>query len=128
VWYQRAISLYQGEYFQNLYYEWIFPERRRLTQAYLTTLQELASFHLANRSAHDAQDCLERALLLDPLDEELYCQAMRACSLLNDRAGIAQKYQQLKEILASELDVKPLPSTAALYQALSAKTDSGSSS
>ncbi len=39
VWYQRVISLYQGEYLQNLYYEWIFPERRRLTQAYLTALQ-----------------------------------------------------------------------------------------
>jgi two-component SAPR family response regulator len=124
VWYQRAVSLYQGEYLQNLYYEWIFPERRRLTQAYLTALQELASFYLANRMAHEAQDCLERAILLAPLDEELYCQAMRACSLLNDRAGVAQKYQQLKEFLASELDVKPLPSTSALYQTLSAKTGS----
>jgi LuxR family transcriptional regulator, maltose regulon positive regulatory protein len=128
VWYQRVISLYQGEYLQNLYYDWIFPERRRLTQAYLTALRELASFHLANRSAHDAQDCLERAILLDPLDEELYCQAMRACSLLNDRAGVAQKYQQLKEILASELDVKPLPSTSALYQSLSAKARTDDSS
>jgi LuxR family transcriptional regulator, maltose regulon positive regulatory protein len=128
IWYQRAISLYQGEYLQNLYYEWIFPERRRLTQAYLTGLHELAGFYLANHSGREAQDCLERAILLDPLDEELYCQAMRACSLLNDRAGVAQKYQQLKEILASELNVKPLPSTHALYQSLSTRVGSDDSS
>lgn len=123
-WYQHAISVYQGEYLQNMYYEWIFPERRRLIQAYLTALQELAGFHMTNRSAREAQDCLERAILLDPLNEELYCQAMRACSLLNDRGGIAQKYHQLKTMLASELDVQPLPSTSALYQALSAKAGS----
>jgi LuxR family transcriptional regulator, maltose regulon positive regulatory protein len=126
-WYQRAISLFQGEYLQNLYYEWTFPERRRLNQAYLTALQELSGLHLANRSAREALDCLERAILLDPLDEELYCQAMRACSLLNDRTGVVQKYQQLKEILASELDMKPLPSTVALYQVLTAKVESDAS-
>jgi LuxR family transcriptional regulator, maltose regulon positive regulatory protein len=120
-WYQQVISFYQGEYLQNLYYDWIFPERRQLAQAYLAALQELAGFHLANRSAHEARDCLERAILLDPLDEELYCQAMRACSLLNDRAGLVQKYQQLKAILAAELEMKPLPTTVALYEMLTVR-------
>jgi DNA-binding SARP family transcriptional activator len=56
-----------------------------------------------------------------PLDEELYCQAMRAYALLSDRAGLAGKYQQLKTHLAAELDVEHLPATSALYQALSGK-------
>ena len=34
-WYEQAINLYKGEYFQNLYYDWLMPERRRLSQAYL---------------------------------------------------------------------------------------------
>ncbi|MEO5887182.1 MAG: BTAD domain-containing putative transcriptional regulator, partial [Anaerolineales bacterium] len=108
-WYERAISLYKGEYLQNLYYEWVFPERRRLVQAYLGALQEISAYHLANQSAKEALTYLERAIPLDHLNEDLYCQAMRACSALNDRAGIAQKYQQLKLNLANELNMEPLP-------------------
>ncbi|GMV35009.1 MAG: hypothetical protein AMXMBFR60_28380 [Chloroflexota bacterium] len=29
-WYERAVDLYHGEYLQNMYYEWVFAERRRL--------------------------------------------------------------------------------------------------
>ncbi|MEO5886146.1 MAG: bacterial transcriptional activator domain-containing protein, partial [Anaerolineales bacterium] len=55
-------------------------------------------------------------------NEDLYCQAMRACSALNDRAGIAQKYQQLKLNLANELNMEPLPDTSELYRNLAEKT------
>lgn len=62
-------------------------------QAYLSALQEIPAYHLANQSAKEALTYLERAIPLDRLNEDLYCQAMRAYSALNDRAGIAQKYQ-----------------------------------
>lgn len=122
-WYESAVRLYQGEYLQNLYYDWVFPERRRLALAYLATLQELATFHMGNRSAREALSYLESALTLDPLNEELYCQAMRACSMLNDRAGIVHRYEQLRRMLGSELNMEPLPSTTSLYQTLSGRVD-----
>jgi len=53
-WYERAVNFYRGEYLQNLYYEWVFPERRRLTQSYLGALQELNSHHLAVQSPKQA--------------------------------------------------------------------------
>jgi ATP/maltotriose-dependent transcriptional regulator MalT/two-component SAPR family response regulator len=121
-WYERAVASYRGEYLQNMYYEWVFPERRRLTQAYLSALQELAAYHLANQSAKAALNYLEQALLLEPLNEDLCCQAMRACSALNDRVGISQKYQQLKIGLANELNMIPLSGTSELYQLLTEKT------
>ncbi|MEI6291328.1 MAG: hypothetical protein WCP19_12930, partial [Chloroflexota bacterium] len=34
-WYEQAINLYSGEYFQNLHYDWLMPERRRFSQSYL---------------------------------------------------------------------------------------------
>lgn len=115
-WFEHAISLYRGEYLQNLYYEWVFHERRRLSQAYLGVLQELASYHLANQSPKKAITHLERAIPLDALNEDLYCQAMRAYAALNDRTNLSRLYSDLKLILQNELDTTPLPETTQLYK------------
>lgn len=115
-WYERAANLYQGEYLQNLYYEWVFPERRRLTQSYLGALQELASHHLANQEPNQAIDYIEKAILLDQLNEDLYCQGMRAYAALNDRTGLMRLYSDLKLILQNELNAAPMPETTQLYE------------
>ncbi|MEB2333421.1 MAG: BTAD domain-containing putative transcriptional regulator [Anaerolineaceae bacterium] len=117
-WYERAVSLYRGEYLQNLYYEWVFPERRRLAQAYLNALQELTSHHLANQSPKQAVAYIETALPLDAFNEDLYCLAMRAYGALNDRAGVARVYSDLKRQLHTELNSAPLPETDRLYREL----------
>jgi two-component SAPR family response regulator len=117
-WYERAVSLYGGEYMQNLYYEWVFPERRRLTQAYLGALHELSSYHLANQSPRQAVECIEKAIPLDRLNEDLYCQGMRAYSALNDRTNISRLFAELRSLLDSELGTGPLPETLRLYQDL----------
>jgi LuxR family maltose regulon positive regulatory protein len=117
-WHERAAALYRGEYLQNLYYEWVFPERRRLTQSYLGVLQELASYHLANQNPKEAIGCIEKAIPLDQLNEELYCQGMRAYNMLNDRAGITRLYSDLKLILKNELNTASMPGTDTLYNEL----------
>jgi two-component SAPR family response regulator len=115
-WYERAVNLYRGEYLQNLYYEWVFPERRRLTQSYLSVLQELASYHLANQTPRQAIEFIEKAIPLDQLDEDLYCLAMRAYAALNDRTNVSRIYTDLKLILHNELSTTPLHETAQLYE------------
>jgi two-component SAPR family response regulator len=120
-WYERAVTLYQGEYLQNLYYEWVFPERRRLMQAYLHALLELARYHLATSSPSQALDFAQKAIVLDALNEDLYRLAMRAYSLLENRAGVIRVYKQLEQTLLTELDAKPLPETAALFTSITRK-------
>jgi len=115
-WHERAVALYRGEYLQNLYYEWVFPERRRLTQSYLGVLQELASYHLANQSPKQAIEYIEKAIPLDQLNEDLYCQGMRAYVGINDRTNISRLYSDLKLILLNELNTTPLPETTQLYK------------
>lgn len=117
-WYEHAASLYRGEYLQNLYYEWVFPERRRLMQSYLGALQELVSFQLASQSPGQAVEYVEKAIPLDRLNEDLYCQAMRGYAAQNDRAGLARIYSDLKLVLKNELDASPLPETERLYREL----------
>ena len=120
-WYERAVALYHGEYMQNLYYEWVFPERRQLAQSYLGVLQELASYHLSTQSPKQAIDFIEKAIPLDQLNEDLYCQGMRAYDALNDRTNISRLYTDLNNVLDSELNARPLPETVRLYQGLISK-------
>jgi LuxR family maltose regulon positive regulatory protein len=116
--YEQAINLYNGEYLQNYYYDWLFPERRRITQAYLSSLRALADHHYAHRRYTRSIELLERALRVDSLQEDLYCQSLRVHAALGDRAGLVSLYQEMKRVLAKELDMEPLPATESLYQKL----------
>jgi len=115
---QDAINFYHGEYLQNLYYDWLFPERRRLTQDYLGVLRTLANFHYIHERYTRSLELLDRALRVDKLQEDLHCQAMRVYAALGDRSGLIQQYQEMQQVLEKELDLKPLPATEILYQKL----------
>jgi two-component SAPR family response regulator len=88
--YEQAINLYNGEYLQNFYYDWIFPERRRLTQAYLGSLRALADHHYAHRRYTRSLELLERALRVDSLQEDLQCQVLRAYAALGGSRRVDQ--------------------------------------
>jgi LuxR family maltose regulon positive regulatory protein len=117
-WYEQAISLYHGEYLDNLYYDCLFPERRRLSQMYTSSLRTLAEFHFNHERYTNAIELLQRALRVDNLSEELHCQAMRVYAALGDQAGLVHQYQDLEKTLSVELGMKPLVSTQKLYQRL----------
>jgi two-component system LytT family response regulator len=117
-WHERAISIYRSEYLQNLYYEWVFPERRRLTQAYLTTLVELAAYHLTTSSPQQAIPLIETAIPLDWLNEDLYCLAMRIYAKAGDRTKLTRVYLEMEQHLQDELNTKPLVKTTNLYREL----------
>jgi len=117
-WYERAATLYLGEYLQNLYYKWVFPEQRRLMQSYLHALQELSAYHLSIRSYKQAIEYLEKAIPLDILNEDLYRLSMQAYAGTGDRSGVARMYAQLKQALNAELNASPMPETTSLYQEL----------
>jgi LuxR family maltose regulon positive regulatory protein len=117
-WYEQAISLYHGDYLDNLYYDWLFPERQRLTQAYISALRNLANFHFTHERFTNALELLQRALRVDNLNEDLHCQAMRTFVSLGDQAGLVHQYQALQKTLLEELGMQPLVTTQKLYQRL----------
>lgn len=117
-WIEQAINLYQGEYLQNLYYDWLFPERTRIAQEYLGMLRQLADYHFTHERYTRSLDLLHRALRMDNLLEDLHCQVMRLYAAIGDRAGLMLQYQELRDVLASEMEIEPLPSTKKLYDRL----------
>lgn len=117
-WYEQAISHYHGEYLDNLYYDWLFAERHRLTQAYIAALRNLANYHFTHERFTNALELLQRALRVDNLNEDLHCQAMRTYVALGDQAGLVHQYQDLEKTLSVELGMEPLVTTQKLYQRL----------
>ena len=117
-WYEQAIALYHGEYLDNLYYNWLFPERNRLTKVYISALRALADYHFVHARFTNALELLQRALRVDNLNEDVHCQAMRTYVALGDQAGLVHQYQDLKKALSEELGMEPLVSTRKLYQGL----------
>jgi len=55
---------------------------------------------------------------MDNLLEELHCQVMRVYAALGDRAGLMRQYQELNDVLASEMGIEPLSATKKLYDRL----------
>ncbi|MEJ5223009.1 MAG: tetratricopeptide repeat protein, partial [Anaerolineales bacterium] len=117
-WYERAVTLYQGDYMQNLYYEWVFPERRRLAQAYLNALQELAIYYLSIHEPVKTIEYTEKAIPLDILNEDLYRLAMRGYAELGDRSSVVRLYSRLQKLLHNELNTRPMLETVKLYEEL----------
>jgi len=115
---QQAVELYHGEYLDNLYYDWLLPERARLTRDYIDALRSLANHHFTCQRHTIALELLQRALRVDSLIEELHCQVMRVHSALGDRVGLVYQYQDLCKALLSELGLEPLPATTKLYNQL----------
>lgn len=116
-WCEQAISLYAGEYLDNLYYDWCLPERDRLREACLGTLRALVA-HYASTEPQRAITFAQRAVAIDPLAEDVHLELMQCHHRLGDRAAVARQYRQLEQVLRDHLDIKPGETAQALYRTL----------
>lgn len=117
-WYARAAAFYRGEYLDNLYYDWLLPERRRLNQTALAAFRFLAARHARACEYEMAIQLAQRALVLDPFLEELHRDIMSCYAALGNRSGIVRQYQALTQQLRDELGLSPSPELQALYARL----------
>jgi DNA-binding SARP family transcriptional activator len=97
-----------------------------LNQAYLGALQELIAHFASSPDPEPALRYLEKAYPVDNLNEELYRFAMQAYATMGDRAGLVRVFQELKQVLSTELEIEPSPTTISLYQSLLNKLSSPS--
>lgn len=118
LWFERALSYYEGEYLTNLYYDWVFPERRRLQRTVLSALNHLGDLKMAAGVYEQALAAYERSLGIDLLQEQVHCEVMRCYAALGDRISIARQYQLLHEAMLEDLGAPPLATTTALYETL----------
>jgi len=116
---EAALECYRGNLFPgDLYSDWAAGPRERLKQLALRAAIAAARNALEAQRPDQVLNVCRRALALEPWQEEVVLLGMKACVMLNDRAGAIRLYQRLEHSLRDELDVAPQQQLQQLYRSL----------
>ena len=119
---RQAVALYRGEFLEDHggrgdgFENWLSFERARLKQEAVKVFDRLA----AREAGPEALFAAQRLVALDPLREASHRRVMEALAALGDRALALRQFEELKQLLKTELDVAPAAETQALASKLAA--------
>jgi DNA-binding SARP family transcriptional activator len=119
----RATGLYTGELLAGFYDDWIFPEQQQLAERFVQALRELVRLHERREDLPGALETALRAVAVDPLREELYCEAMRLQIALGEPAEALRLYRLLEHRLQEELEITPSSGARELARAARVMTE-----
>ncbi|MFZ0534529.1 MAG: tetratricopeptide repeat protein [Anaerolineales bacterium] len=114
----EGTQLYQGEFYPEGEGDWVMTERQRLAQIYEHSLLTLAQLHLEKGETQTALIYCQTILAENPCMESAHRLAMQAYAALGNRSGIANQYEQCKQLLQDELGLEPSTETTQLYKIL----------
>ncbi|HWQ13069.1 MAG TPA: AAA family ATPase, partial [Roseiflexaceae bacterium] len=122
---ERALGRYRGDFLDGFslpdspeFDDWVATRREHYRRAAVHGLVLLAQIYEAQGAYREAVRALERALALEPLQEDVQREAMRLQYLAGDRVGAIRRYEDLKRRLDDELGVLPMAETRTIYDAI----------
>lgn len=120
---EQAKKVYRGEFLEGCYIkncpelnDWIFYERERLQRKYFDVLYQLIYYYKKISEYTKAVDILEEMLKLNPLQEELYLEAIEIFLAKGDRNAALNQYKKCCKVLREELNIGPTESIKKVYQ------------
>jgi len=113
---QRAVSLYGGDFLSSAERAWCVSKRVALREMYLEALIGVGQCHEARREFEGAIDWYRRALEVDELREDVHRHIMRCYAEAGRHPDAAAQYRRCCEILRQELEVGPSADTRRLYE------------
>ena len=115
---ERAITMYAGDYLQELDYVWLIPNREYLKNLYFEARLRLARYYLERKDYNRAISHLQLLAGIDSLSEEIHRLLMTAYAGLGNRSAVREQYNSLMIILKNELGLDPSPETQEVYRRL----------
>jgi DNA-binding SARP family transcriptional activator len=112
---EEALTLYTGDYLENVYADWCSLERERLREHQLNALETLARLHAGQGRLNRAIKEYQQLINQDPYREPAHRELMRCYYRLGDRATAVRQYQSCAQVLREDLGLSPSPETEALY-------------
>ncbi|MEM7024727.1 MAG: BTAD domain-containing putative transcriptional regulator, partial [Pseudomonadota bacterium] len=119
---ERALDLYAGDLLPGCYDEWVLPERRRLETLFIDALEWLMRDREQRGLLDNGIGAGLRLLRHDPLREDIHRDVMRLYAGAGQRQLAIRQYDYCRDLLASELDISPMPETETLYQRIMSAT------
>lgn len=114
--FERAIALYRGPPFPDIYEDWAIAESERLQSLYLDALEQLAEIYQGQHDLQKAISIWTKVLPTVPWHERAHRELMTLYALSGDRTAALRQYREYCEILRRELNLPPLPEIQALYE------------
>jgi DNA-binding SARP family transcriptional activator/predicted ATPase len=122
---RRSLELYRGDFLEGFslpdvqeFEDWMTVTREHYRRLAVRGWTTLSSHQEAQEDYRQALNSLDRALRLNPLQEDLQRQAIRLLYLAGDRPGAILRYDELRRLLDEEMGVPPMVETRALYDAI----------
>ncbi len=115
---KHALSIYTGDLLEDIYDDWVAPERNRLRQVWLHTLERYCQALQNTGQLADALAIAQSWSTAEPFDENALRHLMQSYAIAGDRARAIQAYQVFAELLKEELGTEPLPETKSLMQSI----------
>jgi LuxR family maltose regulon positive regulatory protein len=114
----QAVSLYQGEYLEDIYSEWAEVWRASLQREYYQALEDLAKNCRAQGRLEEAAEYCRRLLDKDALREDIHRQLIGILLETGDRAGAIRQFEKVRRTLEAELGTDPSDETLDLLREL----------
>lgn len=116
--YERALTLYRGEFMQGSYEPWVEEQRTYYREQYLRLLEALAGVAQTSEDWPRAMQLAQLIIREDQFREDIHCVLIKAHAAMGNRGAAKEHYEGLKRLLESELGVEPSLETKKLYQQL----------
>lgn len=116
----QAINLYRGPFMDGFQSEWIEGLRREFEAKYLQSLCTLAGHYRHSGDHRKAIPMLEKAIVIDSYQDDLYCELAENYIALGDRLSALKVYRQYKSKVASETDADTPPRILQVIKPVSA--------
>ncbi len=121
----EAARLYKGDLFAGFFLrdcvefeEWLITHQEQIREEALQTFRMLIKIYLARGEHRFGIQYAKRLLAIDPLSEETHRQLMRLYLLAGRRNRALAQYEQLLNLLQTELGVDPVDTTTQLYRSI----------
>lgn len=123
--YQRAITLYKGEYLPGCQYSWLIPSKRYYRELFLVNNMALTRILQSKNDNEAIKRTLESAMLIDSFTEkeEFHLQYMKTLMNLGDIGDAIKHYESNTRIINKEYGIKPSTSMREFYRLLKGDMD-----
>lgn len=119
----QAVALYKAPFCDDCYYAWLEPVRDRLRNMVVKASARLANLLMEFGEADEAIAALDRAIEIEPINEDLYRRAMAIEGRLGRRKAVLHRFNILQAVLQDEIDADPDEETLQLVRQLMNEMD-----
>lgn len=116
--YKKAIELVHGHYLEDVGATWVWPERERLSQTFLSASLTLAELHIKEAQMPKALSVCQRILEYDATSEAAYRLIMQIYHRMGDRASVIHTFHTCEEAMQKAFAMPPSEETLRLHREL----------